>query len=82
MLEKKTIIGSINVKPSGHIEIREDTQVYDDGQPLGSPSYHRYVLSPGDSLDGQPEQISAIARLTWTPAVIEEYNRRQRTIRA
>lgn len=65
MLEKKTIIGSINVKPSGHIEIRQDTQVYDDGQPLGSPSYHRYVLSPGDSLEGQPENVVNIARAAW-----------------
>jgi len=73
MIEKRTSIGAITVKPSGHLEIRIDTQIYEDGQPLGMSMYHRYVLAPGDDLANQPEQIISVANAVWTPEVISAY---------
>jgi len=73
MIEKRTSIGTITVTPGGHLEIRIDTQIYEDGQPLGMPMYHRYVLAPGDDLTNQPEQIISVANAVWTPEVISAY---------
>jgi hypothetical protein len=48
------------VKPSGHVEVRVDTN--------GVP--HRYVLEPGASLAGQPADVVAAAQAAWTPQVL------------
>lgn len=72
MLEKIKVISKIEVAEFGHVQVRESIRIVEDGQIL-SESYHRYVLSPGDSLDGQPEQVKAIAQAAWTPEVVAAY---------
>lgn len=36
-------------------------------------SVHRVSLFPGQSLDGQPQEVVNLAMVTWTPAVIATY---------
>ena len=44
-----------------------------DGSIVGSEITEQYTLNPGDSLDGQPPEVVAIANALWTPAVVEAY---------
>ena len=72
MLEKITVINRIEVTETGHIQIRQAIRIMEDGKQL-SQSFHRYVLSPGDSLEGQEDRVIAIANAVWTPEVITVY---------
>ena len=55
------------------IQIREASVIEEDGVEL-TRSYHRYVLSPGDDLTGQPSDISSIANAVWTDEIINAYS--------
>lgn len=68
-LTETSIIDSINVKPTGHIEVRRADLVLRDGEEIAK-AYHRHVLSPGDDLTGQDARVAAIAGATWTPGLI------------
>ena len=74
-LEKLLVIDKIEVLELGHIQVRQATKIMEDGKEI-SKSYHRYVLSPGDSLDGQDEKIQRIAKAVWTPEVVEAYKKK------
>jgi len=71
-LEKIVVIDQIEVLESGHIQIRQATKIMEDGKEI-SKTYHRHVLAPGDSLEGQDEKVRRIAKAVWTPEVIEAY---------
>jgi hypothetical protein len=51
------------ITKSGHIEIKEVTEA----------GIHRYVLSPGDDLTGQPKEVVDAAKERWTPEVVADY---------
>ena len=72
MLEKLVVIDQIEVVESGHVQARQATKIMEDGKEIGK-TYHRHVLSPGDSFDGQDAKVQAIARAVWTPEVIAAY---------
>uniref|UniRef100_A0A6M3K2E2 Uncharacterized protein n=1 Tax=viral metagenome TaxID=1070528 RepID=A0A6M3K2E2_9ZZZZ len=72
MLEKIIVIDQIEVTEFGHVQVRQATKVFEDGKEL-SKSYHRHVLSPGDSLEGQDEKVQRIAKAAWTPEVVTAY---------
>lgn len=72
MLEKKTVIDQIEVLENGCIQIRQATKILDDGVEIGK-TYQRWVLLPGDSLDGQGERVKKIAKAVWDKSVIEAY---------
>jgi len=69
-LEKKVILDSLDVTATGHLQIRHATYVEEDGVRISGPSFHRYVLTPGDALDGQPQRVRDVAAAVWTPEVI------------
>ena len=71
-LEKKVVTDQIETLESGHIQVRQATKIMEDGKEI-SKSYHRHVLSPGDSLEGQDEKVQRIAKAAWTPEVIAAY---------
>lgn len=71
-LEKLIIIDQIEVLESGHIQVRQATKIMEDGKKI-SKTYHRHVLSPGDSLEGQDAKVVAIAQAVWTPEVVKAY---------
>jgi len=71
-LEKIICIDQIEVTESGHVQVRQATKIMEDGKEI-SKTYHRHVLSPGDSLEGQDEKVQRIAKAVWTSEVIEAY---------
>jgi len=72
MLEKNVIVDQIEVTELGHVQVRQATKIIEDGKEI-SKSYHRHVLSPGDSLEGQDEKVQRIAKAAWTPEVVAAY---------
>ena len=70
--EKVQIIDQIEVLEFGHIQVRQATKIIEDGKEI-SKTYHRHVLSPGDSLEGQNEKVQAIAKAVWTDEVVKAY---------
>lgn len=66
-LKKLSIIASIEVLPSGHIQVRREDQVLEGDEVLSSKP-HRHVLAPGDDLAGQDPRVVAVATAAWTPA--------------
>ena len=72
MLEKIVVIDQIEVLESNHIQVRQATKIMEDGKEIGK-TYHRHVLSPGDSLEGQDEKVQRIARAVWTDEVVAAY---------
>jgi len=71
-LEKRVIVDMIEVLESGHIQVRQATKIMEGGKEI-SKTYHRHVLSPGDSLEGQDEKVQRIAKAVWTPEVVAVY---------
>jgi hypothetical protein len=55
---------SINVKPTGEVEVVVTTIDLKDGTPIGS-SKHTDVLAPGQDLTGQDPRVVAVAQAAW-----------------
>jgi phage FluMu gp28-like protein len=63
-----------------NIQCREATQFIEDGQPVSGKSFHRYVLTPDSSLDGQPQRVIDVANGAWdadTRAAFEAHKAEQ-----
>ena len=56
-----------------HIGERRRTAVLEDGKEL-SFSYHRRVLTIGDNLSGESDELKALSSSLWTPAVSASYS--------
>jgi DNA-binding transcriptional LysR family regulator len=69
--ETKTI-DQITVTENGIVLYREATRILKDGDQIAQ-TYHRTSLTPGQDLTGQPDNVKAIAQVTWTEAVIAAY---------
>ena len=75
-LIEKTITDKIEVVGDfKHVQVREDRQIVDDATDdvRSRGNFHRYVLSPGDDLSGQPADIAAIANAVWTDEIKAAY---------
>ena len=51
-----------------HIQERKKTAIVEDGSQL-SYSYHRRVLTIGDDLSSESDELKALSSSLWTPAV-------------
>ena len=56
-----------------HIQERRKTAIIEDGKEL-SFSYHRRVLTVGDNLSGESDEVKALSSSLWTPAVSASYS--------
>ena len=72
MLEKLVVIDQVEVTEAGFIQVRQATKILEDGKAI-SKLFHRHVLSPGDSLEGQDAKVIAIANAVWSPEVIASF---------
>tara|TARA_R100000306_G_C4371133_1_gene140018 strand:- start:681 stop:917 length:237 start_codon:yes stop_codon:yes gene_type:complete len=72
MLEKVIKIGSREILADGQIQVRHDTHILEDDV-LVSVSYHREVISPGQDVSNQPEEVKRLAKLEHTDEVIKAY---------
>ena len=68
MLEKKESYSQIELKESGHVQLRKTTTVYDDGEVL-SQSHHRSVVTPMDDISELPENVQAVCNAYWTDEI-------------
>jgi hypothetical protein len=71
-LTKEQNIDKVEVLENGTIQVRQATIISENGVQL-SKSYHRWSFAPGDDISEQPDNVKAIAEVTWTPAVIDAY---------
>jgi len=76
-LSKTVTCDRMEVLEMGQIQVRVATVLTEDGVEL-SRAFHRHVLDPGDSLDGEDPRVVSVAGAVWTDAVIAEWE----TIRA
>ena len=75
-LIEKTITDKIEVVGDfKHVQVRQDNLIVDDAtdEIKSRGNFHRYVLSPGDDLSGQPADVAAIADAVWTDEIIAAY---------
>ena len=56
-----------------HIQERARTGIVEDGEEL-SFSYHRRVLTIGEDLSGESDELKALSSSLWTPAVSASYS--------
>lgn len=72
-LTEELVVDKIEiVNPFKIIQIRMANNIKRNDDIISS-SYQRYVLSPGDDISSQPEEIRAICNLVWTNDVITYY---------
>ena len=56
-----------------NIQERQKTAILEDGKELSS-AYHRRVLTIGDDLSSESDEIKALSSSLWTPAVSASYS--------
>jgi len=72
MYTEESVVDAINVRHSGHIEIRVSNNVLNDWEVI-STNYHRHVISPGDDISQEDARVRAVAGAVWTPEVIADF---------
>lgn len=76
MLEKQESYSKIELKESGHIQLRKTTTVLDDGQVL-SQAHHRSVVTPLDDISDLPDNVQAVCNAFWTDELIANFQSQQ-----
>jgi hypothetical protein len=71
-LIEKQIVDLVELVQSNHIQVRTANIIEKDGTEIAR-TFHRYVLSPGDSIVNEDPKVQAIANAVWTEEVIAAY---------
>ena len=71
-LIEKQIVDLVELVQSNHIQVRTANIIEKDGTEIAR-TFHRHVLSPGDSIVNEDPKIQAIANAVWTEEVIAAY---------
>jgi hypothetical protein len=71
-LTEKTIVDKVELVESNHIQVRTANIIEKDGTEIAR-TFHRHVLSPGDSIVNEDPKVQAIANAVWTEEVIAAY---------
>lgn len=71
-LEKVSVVDQITVTEHGNVLWRISHRIMEDGSML-SQSYERNSMEPGDDVSRAPANVQAIAKLVWTPEVVEAF---------
>lgn len=70
-LTKQTVVDKIEIVGDfNHIQVREATRIIEDGNII-SQSYHRYVVSPGET--SSDSKVSSVIDAVHTQDVINAY---------
>ena len=56
-----------------NIQERKRTAIVEDGKELSS-AYHRRVLTIGDDLSSESDEVKALSSSLWTPVVSASYS--------
>ena len=71
-LIEKQIVDKVELVQSNHIQVRTANIIEKDGTEIAR-TFHRHVLSPGDSIVNEDPKVQAIANAVWTEEVIAAY---------
>jgi hypothetical protein len=71
-LIEKQIVDLVELVQSNHIQVRTANIIEKDGTEIAR-TFHRHVLSPGDSIVNEDPKVQAIANAVWTEEVIATY---------
>jgi hypothetical protein len=71
-LTEKTLVDKVELVQSNHIQVRTANIIEKDGTEIAR-TFHRHVLSPGDSIVNEDPKVQAIANAVWTEEVIAAY---------
>jgi hypothetical protein len=71
-LIEKQIVDLVELVESNHIQVRTANIIERDGTEI-TRTFHRHVLSPGDSIVNEDSKVQAIANAVWTEEVIAAY---------
>jgi hypothetical protein len=71
-LIEKQIVDRVELVQSNHIQVRTANIIEKDGTEIAR-TFHRHVLSPGDSIVNEDPKVQAIANAVWTEEVIAAY---------
>jgi len=71
-LTEDAVVDKIEVYEDGSLNVRTATRVFRDGVRIAE-TYHRQILTPGSSLDGQPQKVVDVANAVWTQDVLDAY---------
>lgn len=77
-LQKQTVIDVRTILEDGQIQVREATYVVDidTGERVMGPTYHRYVVVPGDDVSKLDQGVQRLAATEWTDEVIAAFRRK------
>jgi hypothetical protein len=76
MLEKTESYSQIELKESGHVQLRLTTKILDDGKVI-SELHHRSVVTPKDDISFLPQNIQDACNAFWTKEVVDRFNASQ-----
>jgi hypothetical protein len=71
-LIEKQKVDLIEVLEKNSIQVRTANIIEKDGTEIAR-TFHRHVLSPGDSIVNEDPKVQAIANAVWTEEVIAAY---------
>ena len=71
-LIERQLVDLVELIESNHIQVRTANIIEKDGTEIAR-TFHRHVLSPGDSIVNEDPKVQAIANAVWTEEVIAEY---------
>ena len=71
-LIERQLVDLVELVQSNHIQVRTANIIEKDGTEIAR-TFHRHVLSPGDSIVNEDPKVQAIANAVWTEEVIAAY---------
>lgn len=79
-LSETVEIDKIEVFANGFVSVRQATTITKDGE-FVARTFHRWSLTPGSDLTGQPANVAAQCQASWTPEVIAAWQAQQAAAR-
>lgn len=74
MIEKHVYIDKIEILEDGSIQVREATQIVEDGSVLSTTYTNRRIIAPDHDISNESQEIQNIAKIVRTPERLEKYN--------
>ena len=71
-LIERQLVDLVELVQTNHIQVRTANIIEKDGTEIAR-TFHRHVLSPGDSIVNEDPKVQAIANAVWTEEVIAAY---------
>jgi hypothetical protein len=70
--KEQSEIDRIEIVGNGIVQVRETTTITKNNE-FFARKFHRWTLTPGADLSGQPANVVAQCQAAWTPEVVAAY---------